>query len=80
MSVKHDSGEISVEEMREIFGVAVASRRTAVLWTSGALTEQARHFADLAPVAIVAYDVERARWAGANDPGEAFLTGFDVSV
>lgn len=80
VSVKHYSGAVPVEEIREIFGVAVASRRTAVLWTSGTLTEQARQFADLAPVAIVTYDVDAATWAGANDAGEAFLAGFDVGA
>ncbi|MEW2014096.1 MULTISPECIES: glycoside hydrolase family 66 protein [Microbacterium] len=33
-------------------------------WTSGTLTEQARHLADLAPVPIVTYAVDAATWAG----------------
>lgn len=78
VSVKHYSGAVPVEEIREIFGVAAATRRRAVLWTSGTLTEQARQFADLAPVAIVTYDVETAQWEGANAAGAAFLAEFEV--
>lgn len=78
VSVKHYSGAVPVEEVREIFGVAAASRRRAVLWTSGTLTGQARKFADLATIPVVTYDVETAQWAGANPDGEAFLAEFDV--
>lgn len=78
VSVKHYSGTVPVEEVREIFGVAAAKGLTAALWTSGTLTETARQFADLAPVAVVHYDVETGRWSGANAAGEALLAGFDT--
>ena len=80
VSVKHYVGAVPVEEVREIFGVAMALRRSAVLWTSGTLTETARQFAELAPVAVVRYDVADAVWAGLTVGGEEFLASLDASV
>lgn len=79
VSVKHYVGAVPVEEVREIFGVAMTLRRSAVLWTSGTLTETARQFAELAPVAVVRYDVADAVWAGLTFGGEEFLASLDDS-
>lgn len=73
VSVKHYAGAVPVEEVREIFGVAVAAGLTPMLWTSGRLTETAKQFADLAPVAVVTYEVETAAWTATNDAARAAL-------
>lgn len=73
VSVKHYAGVVPVEEVREIFGVAVASQRTPLLWTSGTLTASASQFADVAPVGVIRYDVETATWEALNGAGEEFL-------
>lgn len=78
VSVKHYTGSVPVEEVREIFGVAMTTGRSAVLWTSGSLTAAARQFADIAPVAVVKYDVEAGNWNGLNGPGSDLLNTYDV--
>lgn len=78
VSVKHYAGAVPVEEVREIFGVATVSKLNAVLWTSGTLTESARQFADVAPVAVVNYNVETASWSGLNAAGHALLAAFET--
>lgn len=80
VSVKHYAGAVPVEEVREIFGVAMASRRLAVLWTSGSLTEAARQFAEFAPVAVVHYDVADATWSGLTASGAEFLESLDARL
>lgn len=76
VSVKNYAGSVPVEEVREIFGVAVAARRTPLLWTSGTLTASAQQFADVAPVGVIQYDVETATWTPLNEPAIEFLARF----
>jgi hypothetical protein len=73
VSVKHYAGAVPVEEIREIFGVAITLNKTPVLWTSGTLTRSAEDFADLAPVAVINYDVHSATFQGVNATGREML-------
>jgi hypothetical protein len=57
ISVKHYRGTVPVEEVREIFAVAVQSGKEAMLWTSGKLTSAGLEFARVAPVRVVYCDV-----------------------
>jgi len=75
VSVKHYTGAVPVEEIREIFGVAITLNKTPVLWTSGSLTKAALEFAELGPVAVVQYKVEEATWIGLNATGQGLIDG-----
>ncbi|MEX1077574.1 MAG: restriction endonuclease [Homoserinimonas sp.] len=76
ISVKHYSGAVPVEEVREIFGVATVLQKAPMLWTSGTLTVSGAEFADMAPVAVFQYDVETVAFAPANQPAQNLV---DVS-
>ncbi len=54
------------------------NKLSAALWTSGTLTDSARQFADVAPVAVISYDVETASWSGLNEAGQALLAAFET--
>ncbi|RLQ81844.1 restriction endonuclease [Salinibacterium amurskyense] len=73
VSVKHYAGAVPVEEIREIFGVAITLNKTPVLWTSGSLTKAAFEFAELGPVAVIQYKVEEATWVGLNATGQGLI-------
>lgn len=73
VSVKHYAGSVPVEEIREIFGVAISLGKLPVLWTSGTLTKAASDFADLAPVAVIQYRVEDATIVGLNATGRQLM-------
>lgn len=70
ISVKHYSGAVPVEEVREIFGVATVLKKTPMLWTSGTLTLSGAEFAAVAPVAVFQYEVETASIAPTNPPAQ----------
>lgn len=73
ISVKHYAGSVPVEEVREIFAVAITLGKTPLLFTSGSLTAAGADFATLAPVAVVRYDVETAQFIGLNEGGSDVL-------
>ncbi len=69
ISVKHYAGSVPVEEIREIFGVAITLGKLPVLFTSGSLTTSAAEFAAFAPVAVIGYNVETAELVGLSEGG-----------
>ncbi|MCB2412391.1 restriction endonuclease [Demequina sp. TTPB684] len=73
VSVKHYAHFVPVEEVREIFAVAAVDGKAAVLWTSGTLTAAGSEFADVAPVAVVQYNVETGQVVGLNVAGTQHL-------
>lgn len=73
VSVKRYAGSVPVEEIREIFGVAISLGKLPVLWTSGTLTQAASDFANLAPVAVIQYRVEDATMVGLNATGRELM-------
>jgi hypothetical protein len=75
--VKHVSESVLVEDVRETLGVAMRMARAAVLWTSATLDAIALQFADLAPVAVVGYDVEDGDWRAMNTAGAEFLATYE---
>ena len=77
VSVKHYTGTVPVEEVREIFAVGAASSKTAVLWTSGTLTNAGIDFAEAAPVAVVRYSVEEGTFEPEGEAGRLFLEGLE---
>ncbi|WP_157674234.1 restriction endonuclease [Agrococcus carbonis] len=78
ISVKHYAGYVPVEEVREIFAVAVAQRRSAMLWTSGKVTKAGLEFARVAPVHVVHYDVATAEITPITDEADEVLrSGLD---
>ncbi|MEO6943369.1 MAG: restriction endonuclease [Lacisediminihabitans sp.] len=70
ISVKHYSGAVPVEEVREIFGVATVLQKVPMLWTSGTLTVSGAEFATMAPVAVFQYEVETGTIAPVNLPAQ----------
>ncbi|MCW4384459.1 restriction endonuclease [Salinibacterium sp. SYSU T00001] len=75
VSVKHYSGAVPVEEVREIFGVATVLKKVPMLWTSGTLTGSGSEFAEIAPVAVFQYEVETATIFPANLPAQELFDG-----
>ncbi|MDN4597584.1 restriction endonuclease [Leifsonia virtsii] len=73
VSVKNYAGTVDVIACREIFGVAVAQGRRALLMTSGGLTRDAESFCLAAPVAVIHYDVAAALLRGLNDLGRVLV-------
>ncbi len=73
VSVKHYSGAIPVEEVREIFGVSVVMKRTPMLWVSSSLTQAGSAFADAAPVPVFHFDVQQASISALNRHGKELL-------
>lgn len=75
VSVKHYAGTVPVEEVREIFGVAIRMELKAMLWTSGDLSKAGREFADAVSMPIIQYDVHKASFTSLNGAAEAVLRG-----
>lgn len=73
ISVKHYAGSVPVEEVREIFAVAITQGKSAMLWTSGKLTKAGIEFARVAPVHVVHYDVSDASIAPLTSDTDALL-------
>ncbi|MCD1270062.1 hypothetical protein B5M43_014735 [Microbacterium sp. MEC084] len=73
VSVKHYTGSVPVEEVREIFAVAIQRGLQAVLFTSGSITQAGLDFASVAPVALIRYDVGTASLAGLTSEGTALV-------
>ena len=67
--MKHYAGSVPVEELREVFGVAITMGRLPELFTSGTLTQAAADSSSLAPVAVVRYVVETCALTGMNEEG-----------
>ncbi|WP_084079259.1 restriction endonuclease [Demequina sp. NBRC 110057] len=73
VSVKHYSGSVPVEEVREIFAVATLEGKLAAMWTSGALTSAGVEFAERASIAVVHYDIETGTHEAVNSAGLVML-------
>jgi hypothetical protein len=79
VSVKHYTGSVPVEEVREIFGVATVMQKTPMLWTSGTLTLSGDEFAAVAPVAVFHYEVETASITARNQAAQDLVdVGFRI--
>lgn len=69
--VKNYAGQVSIEAVRELAGVASVDGRPAALFTSGGFTSGAVTFADIANIALFVYSAEQATLHGANKAGIA---------
>lgn len=67
--VKNYAGSVSVSEVRELYGVAVAEAKQAVLFTSGSLTNDAAEFLARVGIPAIRYDAVAGTVAGLNDRG-----------
>lgn len=75
ISVKNYAGNVPVEAVREIFGVAVRMDLKAMLWTSGVVSGAGREFADAVSMPLVRYDVLAGTFTALNGPADAILEG-----
>ena len=64
---------VSVQEVREIFGVASAAGKEAMIFTSSSLTAAAHEFANQVGIVAVQFNVEDSLLVGLNYYGEQFL-------
>lgn len=81
VSVKHDRGTVTADEVRAAFGASVAHDRLAMLWTSLPVTEAAAAFAERTGTAIIQYEVETGVLRGLNDLGTGVLVnGLDTAA
>ncbi|MFD5214463.1 restriction endonuclease [Microbacterium sp. NPDC058345] len=71
----YDGGYVGAREVREIFGVATATGKLAVVITSGRFTTDAREFANRAGVALIVLDERTALARPENEPGRKLLAG-----
>ncbi|MGW8482006.1 restriction endonuclease [Microbacterium sp. NPDC055903] len=71
----YDRGLVSEPAVREIFGVATAEGKQAVLITSGRFTKGAMAFADRAKVALVHLDELNGAAVGLNAAGKRLMSG-----
>lgn len=67
--VKNYVGSVSVKEVRELHGVAMAEGKYALLFTSGSVTEEGRAFAQRVGVALISYDAKGGTLKGLNGLG-----------
>lgn len=67
--VKNYAGSVAVQDVRALFGVAVASDRKALLFTSGVVTAEGRSFADKVGMAVIQYDAVAGTLEGLNPLG-----------
>lgn len=67
--VKHYAGNVGVEPIRELAGVATVERREALFFTSAGYAPGAIAFADRAKVALFVFDAEAGSLSGANERG-----------
>lgn len=65
--------QVSVQEVRELFGVAVSTSRQAMLFTSSTLTKAAFEFAEVNNVAAIQYNVFEAVLVPLNEAGAHVL-------
>lgn len=68
---------VSVQEVREIFGVATAMGRMALVFTSSAMTPSAIDFAEQVGIPVVKFVVEVADLFALNGSGKTFLESRD---
>lgn len=78
--VAHEVEEVPAETLRELHGVAAATGRTAMLWTTGPLSEIGAKFAALAHIAVIRFDVEAGAWSPLNAAGEIALDALGAST
>lgn len=69
--VKNYVGSVSVSEVRELYGVAVAEAKQALLFTSGSLTGDAAEFMVRVGIPAIRYDAVAGTVEGLNDLGAA---------
>lgn|GEM_PF-2918629 len=67
--VKNLEGSVPVAQVREIFGVATAEGKHALLFTSGTLSIEGIAFADRVGMAVFRYDAEAGELHGVNVRG-----------
>lgn len=80
VSVKNYAGSVPVEEVREIFAVATVAGKQAALFTSGTITDSGLAFANVAPVALIQYDVRSATIKAINEEGIGLLEILEALV
>jgi hypothetical protein len=69
----YKNNPVSVQEVREIFGVAVAAGKAAMMFTSSDLTGAAYDFANEVGVIAVQFNVESSILVGLNRAGKKLL-------
>jgi HJR/Mrr/RecB family endonuclease len=76
--VKNYAGTVGVEKVRQIFGVAVADKKLALVFTSGTFTVDALIFASRVEIPLVQYNAVAGTIRGANSEGTNLVEyGFD---
>lgn len=66
--VKHYKGNVSVLEVRELFGVSAARGKQALFFTSAGYTADAITFAEATGLALFVYNAELGTLRGVNEP------------
>lgn len=69
----YSSQGVSVQEVRELFGVAVSMRKAPLIFTSSTLTAAAHEFAEANDIAAIQYDAAEAALFPLNDLGAHLL-------
>lgn len=78
--VKNYKGNVSVVEIRELFGVATSLRRQALFFTSGGFTAEGVRLADAIEIPLLHYTAESGLLAGVNDSGKELVAeGFHTA-
>lgn len=70
---KHYSGMVGVKEVREIFGIASHARKTAVVFSAGDFTKDAKSFGKQAGVALFILDETRGPAKPVNEHAVAII-------
>jgi len=67
VQVKHQQGNVTSKDVQAIAGIAAASSRKALFFTSSSYTRDAATFADLANVGLFQFDAQRGTLTAVND-------------
>lgn len=67
VQVKHQQGNVTSKDVQAIAGIAAASSRRALFFTSSSYTRDAAAFADQARVGLFRFDAERGTLTAFND-------------
>ncbi|MGM7696812.1 restriction endonuclease [Microbacterium sp. A84] len=69
--VKNYAGNVAIESVRALHGVATAERKRSLFFTSGRMSVESVAFADRAGMALIHYDAVAGSISGLNDLGRA---------
>jgi hypothetical protein len=69
----YDVTKVSVNEVRELFGVACSLKMKPLLFTSTSLTQAAEEFCALNAIAVIRFDAVLGELMAVNWDGDAFL-------